>query len=816
MGLCCCCYGDAERPPPPYGNGPPPEQRITPYSDRKPRDVFCLVMYTLFWIGLLLIAGVCFLLGDPLRIVYGLDGYGNTCGALADWNGTGGPDLTARRKLYYLSPFDALNPASLLYGHSICVETCPTSVAPCTVADPQCLDTGAFRCPYYRTAEDSLYGTLDGVDDWSTQYWNKLNTTNISQCPGGQASKQMEILERLLGMQASDALDDLFPSTTCGEQLQKSSLLAQGPCYPVIVNTTDVLNRCFPNFDSDVLAAVAGASSGAIWDAVQSVWDATRLERFFVDVLRSWTVILAVGIGAAVFFAVIWLILLRFLGGVMVGLTVLLVNLALIGCALCSFSLAGMLGTAGEAGQWLESRLPEELSPADRDQKVWEWMAYITCVLEVVVFIICIVLITKIRVAVSIIKVAIEAIGTVPSLMIFPFLPLLCEAALVVAWMAVAAFMWSCGEVVPVLGGQPVKLPSSSALADSLLQATGFNFSQGSSLGGMDPEYMELRVTAAACANDPDCHYELRWPTPFWFMAFYHLFGLFWVTQFIAGFTTVVVSGAVANFYWNRGTRGGVRNDVSPLGWALRTAFCCHMGSVALGSFITALVAFVRVILEYIHRKTKSATEGTICGSVMSMLRCCCWCFQKFLDFVNRNTLIMVGVKGKGYCASAARSSVLLLSNVVRVAVVNTVSGFLMWLGKLLVMALCGMLAFLICELPFFNDPVNFPDTYVTSSIVPVIATIVTAYLIADVYFQVYDVVVDTILLAFCEDCELHNGHPRFAPHLLMKAVGGHPDGRKSASNYDSLAVTTAAGPINSGAVQPFRSISSPAARSRA
>ena len=63
--------------------------------------------------------------------------------------------------------------------------------------------------------------------------------------------------------------------------------------------------------------------------------------------------------------------------------------------------------------------------------------------------------------------------------------------------------------------------------------------------------------------------------------------------------------------------------------------------------------------------------------------RCCLWCFQKFLEFINRNTLIMVGVKGKGYCSSAARATALLFSNLLRVAVVNTVSGFLMWCAHL-------------------------------------------------------------------------------------------------------------------------------------
>lgn len=40
------------------------------------------------------------------------------------------------------------------------------------------------------------------------------------------------------------------------------------------------------------------------------------------------------------------------------------------------------------------------------------------------------------------------------------------------------------------------------------------------------------------------------------------------------------------------------------------------------------------------------------------------------------------------------------------------------------------------------------------------------------IVLQVYDVAIDTIMLAFCEDCEAHDGHPKYAPPLLLEALG--------------------------------------------
>jgi choline transporter-like protein 2/4/5 len=43
---------------------------------------------------------------------------------------------------------------------------------------------------------------------------------------------------------------------------------------------------------------------------------------------------------------------------------------------------------------------------------------------------------------------------------------------------------------------------------------------------------------------------------------------------------------------------------------------------------------------------------------------------------------------------------------------------------------------------------------------------------IVQIFFAVYEMSIDTVLLSFCEDCESNNGHPRCAPTLLLEAIG--------------------------------------------
>ena len=60
---------------------------------------------------------------------------------------------------------------------------------------------------------------------------------------------------------------------------------------------------------------------------------------------------------------------------------------------------------------------------------------------------------------------------------------------------------------------------------------------------------------------------------------------------------------------------------------------------------------------------------------------------------------------------------------------------------------------------------------------------------------QVYEGVVDTLLLCLCDDCERHDGHPQYAPRLLLAAVGHHHQPRGSEAALSSAAPETSVQP---------------------
>jgi hypothetical protein len=93
--------------------------------------------------------------------------------------------------------------------------------------------------------------------------------------------------------------------------------------------------------------------------------------------------------------------------------------------------------------------------------------------------------------------------------------------------------------------------------------------------------------------------------------------------------------------------------------------------------------------------------------SASHQLNCSCQAWQQQLPPSQlHNTHACAGpCAGKSYCNSAARATVLLVANALRVGAVNIIGDFLIFMGKLAVAAGCGVAAMLLTNLQLFSDP---------------------------------------------------------------------------------------------------------------
>ncbi|XP_020903250.2 choline transporter-like protein 4 [Exaiptasia diaphana] len=166
-------------------------------------------------------------------------------------------------------------------------------------------------------------------------------------------------------------------------------------------------------------------------------------------------------------------------------------------------------------------------------------------------------------------------------------------------------------------------------------------------------------------------------------MQVYHLFGWFWIMNFIIALGQCVLAGAFASYYWAYDKK----NDVPtfPVAASFYRTLRYHTGSLAFGSLIIAIVQLIRAGLEYLDHKLNGGPgqQGEIAKYIMKCLKCCFWCLEKFLKFLNKNAYIEIAVYGKNFCVSAKNAFFLLMRNILRVVVLDKVTDFILFIGQL-------------------------------------------------------------------------------------------------------------------------------------
>lgn len=174
----------------------------------------------------------------------------------------------------------------------------------------------------------------------------------------------------------------------------------------------------------------------------------------------------------------------------------------------------------------------------------------------------------------------------------------------------------------------------------------------------------------------------------------------------------------------------------------------------------------IRVILEYFEKKTAEKT-GKVARCLFCCCRCCLFCLEKFLKFLNRNAYIITAIYGTGFLTSARRAFKIIISNPLRLLVIDKVCDFLLFLGKICITAGIGILAFF-----FFTGRISLVKDHVPELhyyFVPLLLILIGTYIIATCFFSVYSMAVDTLFICALEDLRLRDKNPN---HELMMPKG--------------------------------------------
>jgi len=122
----------------------------------------------------------------------------------------------------------------------------------------------------------------------------------------------------------------------------------------------------------------------------------------------------------------------------------------------------------------------------------------------------------------------------------------------------------------------------------------------------------------------------------------YNLFALFYINAFINAYNTFVLASSACIWYW-KPTKD---TPESPVFKSFFRAGRYHLGSLAFGSLIVAIVRFMIAILEYIKKKVDSNAVGNkvarIYKCLLTCCQCCLNCCARCIEHINKHAYIQV------------------------------------------------------------------------------------------------------------------------------------------------------------------------------
>jgi choline transporter-like protein 2/4/5 len=126
------------------------------------------------------------------------------------------------------------------------------------------------------------------------------------------------------------------------------------------------------------------------------------------------------------------------------------------------------------------------------------------------------------------------------------------------------------------------------------------------------------------------------------------LFGLFWILEFMQAKTYFITMVSASTYYFDSNKE---REGDANVSLGFKYAYMNHAGSLAFGSFIVALVQFIRVVFMTLAEQAERASgENPAVKLVVCCANCCLKCIEKICDYINKSAYAYMAVSGQGFC----------------------------------------------------------------------------------------------------------------------------------------------------------------------
>lgn len=179
------------------------------------------------------------------------------------------------------------------------------------------------------------------------------------------------------------------------------------------------------------------------------------------------------------------------------------------------------------------------------------------------------------------------------------------------------------------------------------------------------------------------------------------------------------------------------------------------------------LVTIPRLILEYLDQQTKEQQElNPLLKCLIQVLRCCLWCFNECMKFLNEYVYCYVVMSGKPFCKSARSCFGLLVEFADQVILDKIAATILGCIVCITIPATMALLTYLVVADPGVATQVWMPV---------MMAVVVLAVVTTNGAVRVYDITVTALFVCVFHDKRHFGG--LYIPEGLADAMqlGEHP-----------------------------------------
>jgi len=273
-------------------------------------------------------------------------------------------------------------------------------------------------------------------------------------------------------------------------------------------------------------------------------------------------------------------------------------------------------------------------------------------------------------------------------------------------------------------------------------------------------------ITAETSSMDPlqkDFELSKSEEKMFVIMSLVLFFGLLWMYNLFKAKTSFIVMTAASTYYFDSNKDKEGSANVS-LGF--KNAYYYHMGSLALGSFIIALIQFIRIVVVSMAKQAaNSAGNNAAAQAAIKCAECILKCIEKICDYINKTAYAYMAISGDSFCTSAWNGFLLNVKHALKFSWANFLAGVFIALGKISIIVInCGSL-YLIMK-------------YITKDIeegvdlkAPMIVVAFATFMTASLFLGLFDEAVIALLHCLCVDTDL-NGSPMYGPPTFHDSLG--------------------------------------------